>query len=233
MPQLTTCTIDDCNNKHRARGYCSSHYNALVLDKAKRHGKYDIVCASCGSEYRSTRPSGTYCSLLCRDFARWGPRSSPWPRAVPTARTPKPAPFREERECAWCGHAFIATRRDRMYCTTKHKVKASKARRRSAEHGSQGTYTWAEVTKLWLLIGACCAYCHEPKRNDEIEPDHVEPLSRGGSNSITNVVPSCKLCNSDKRDLALDDWYLDRERRGLEPRRLHRLLRPVSVTLVA
>ena len=69
-------------------------------------------------------------------------------------------------------------------------------------------------------IGKCCAYCGQAKRNDAIEPDHVIPLSKGGSNSIHNIVPSCQPCNGDKRDLSLDDWYVDRERRGLDARRL-------------
>ena len=69
--------------------------------------------------------------------------------------------------------------------------------------------------RIYLAIGGC-AYCGE--QTDDMQPDHVIPLSRGGSNSITNIVPSCGLCNADKRDLYLHEWYADRERRGLPPR---------------
>jgi 5-methylcytosine-specific restriction endonuclease McrA len=41
------------------------------------------------------------------------------------------------------------------------------------------------------------------------------PLSRGGSNSITNILPACRRCNGDKRDLSLDEWTADRRRRNL------------------
>jgi 5-methylcytosine-specific restriction endonuclease McrA len=32
------------------------------------------------------------------------------------------------------------------------------------------------------------------------------PLTRGGSHSITNIVPACKTCNSSKRDRLLHEW---------------------------
>ena len=62
----------------------------------------------------------------------------------------------------------------------------------------------------------CCAYCGD--KPDRLDPDHVVPLSRGGSNTLTNLLPTCLPCNSDKRDLLLNEWNQDRERRGLLPR---------------
>lgn len=86
--------------------------------------------------------------------------------------------------------------------------------RKARERNAVGTYTWAEVTRLYLKFNRCCAYCERPPAG-QIEPDHVVPLSRGGSNSITNILPSCRQCNGDKRALLLDEWAADRTRRGL------------------
>lgn len=108
---------------------------------------------------------------------------------------------------------------EQVMCSRWCKQKASKARRRALERGASGTYTWSEVTRIWISINRCCAYCDQPTTT--YEPDHVIPLSKGGSNSITNVVPSCPLCNSDKRDLLLIEWYEDRQRRQLPPRKLN------------
>lgn len=32
---------------------------------------------------------------------------------------------------------------------------------------------------------------------------------RGGENHIGNLLPSCASCNSDKRDLLLDEWAIE------------------------
>ncbi|MEE3258467.1 MAG: HNH endonuclease [Candidatus Latescibacterota bacterium] len=44
--------------------------------------------------------------------------------------------------------------------------------------------------------------------------DHVVPLSRGGRTVKSNVVPCCKDCNSQKRNLLPLEWgdYLERLR---------------------
>jgi hypothetical protein len=61
-----TCIIPGCDRDYRARGYCATHYNqALAPD---RH-RTTIVCAECGTEYTTTRTTGSYCSLACRDAA--------------------------------------------------------------------------------------------------------------------------------------------------------------------
>lgn len=71
--------------------------------------------------------------------------------------------------------------------------------------------------RLYLALGKRCAYC-EQEFDGPPDPDHVVPLSRGGSNSITNILPCCSPCNSDKRDLLLSEWNEDREIRFLPDR---------------
>jgi len=70
--------------------------------------------------------------------------------------------------------------------------------------------------RLFLAFDRCCAYCEQPVIGQP-DPDHVVPLSRRGANSITNILPSCRACNSDKRDLLLAEWNADRARRGKPP----------------
>ena len=52
---------------------------------------------------------------------------------------------------------------------------------------------------LWRDQNQCqyCGVCESPK---QLTIDHVMPRSRGGNNSWTNLVASCKKCNQTKRD---------------------------------
>lgn len=118
--------------------------------------------------------------------------------------------------CAWCGVAYLFDLHvggvPALHCSGRCARKRRESRRRAREHGAPGSFTWAEVVRIYLALGGC-AYCGQ--RTEALEPDHVLPLSKGGSNSITNVVPACRACNCDKRDLLLPEWYADRDRRGL------------------
>jgi 5-methylcytosine-specific restriction endonuclease McrA len=42
--------------------------------------------------------------------------------------------------------------------------------------------------------------------------DHLVPLARGGKSTKGNVVPACKTCNSQKKQLLPMEWeaYLER-----------------------
>lgn len=218
---------------------CGSHYGTWY--KATHEGahqrsresekRHERTCVACGNAWLTTRKDAKYCAQLCRDFDKWGPRFSPWSpparalvkwvKPIPVA-APQPRPRRwVAGECAWCGERFVVQASEGRYCSRLCSKRHGRAKRRGAERKATGCYTWAEVTRKWIEIGKVCAYCHEATRNGDLEPDHVHPLSRGGSNSITNVVPCCKPCNQDKRALLLPEWAESRVRRGLPALHLH------------
>ena len=49
-----------------------------------------------------------------------------------------------------------------------------------------------------------CAYCGA--RGVNLECDHVVPVSRGGSHTLTNLITSCFACNRSKSDKLLSEW---------------------------
>jgi 5-methylcytosine-specific restriction endonuclease McrA len=55
------------------------------------------------------------------------------------------------------------------------------------------------------LFNNSCAYCGGP---GPFHDDHVEPLSRGGLDTPTNLVPACKRCNNSKWAKPVEAWYL-------------------------
>lgn len=74
----------------------------------------------------------------------------------------------------------------------RHYVETRRARRLEADDGLDA----AQWKVLLQLYDNTCVYCME--KFDQLEQDHVIPLSKGGRHSITNVVPACRSCNRHK-----------------------------------
>ncbi|HMV38581.1 MAG TPA: HNH endonuclease [Plasticicumulans sp.] len=68
-------------------------------------------------------------------------------------------------------------------------------KRRAWKLGSETSFTRAEWDALCERYDHRCLCCGEQK---PLTPDHVIPLSRGGSNGIENIQPLCRSCNSRK-----------------------------------
>jgi hypothetical protein len=103
----------------------------------------------------------------------------------------------------------------KKYIKTEHgkKVmqKLGKFRRMNKKH---------EITKEeWILCKEyfknnngeyCCAYCgltekeHKELYNQQLHKEHVDCH---GNNNISNCIPACKICNSNKGILSIFDWY--------------------------
>lgn len=69
-------------------------------------------------------------------------------------------------------------------------------RRADAAGVSVNDLSAAEWRWLCELYDHHCAYCGTA--TDQLTLDHVVPLSQGGSNTLSNVVPACSGCNSNK-----------------------------------
>ena len=56
-----------------------------------------------------------------------------------------------------------------------------------------------------------CHYCGGSFLPGELTMDHVIPLARGGQTEKFNLVPCCKACNTQKKQLLPAEWnqYLD------------------------
>jgi 5-methylcytosine-specific restriction endonuclease McrA len=51
-----------------------------------------------------------------------------------------------------------------------------------------------------------CHYCGHDVPAGELTMDHVVPLARGGKSTKGNVVPACKSCNNQKKQLLPMEW---------------------------
>lgn len=83
-----------------------------------------------------------------------------------------------------------------------------KARKRAG-----GRHTRAELMELYDLQDGRCGYCGIPvfwNIKGSVHIDHVQPVSRGGSNIIDNLCLSCHDCNKEKYNKTIAEWMQSR-----------------------
>ena len=81
-------------------------------------------------------------------------------------------------------------------------VRAKKHRRKAKVKGTGGSFTSSEWKTIVEYYGNKCLRCG---RDDvKLTPDHVIPLSKGGTSNIDNIQPLCLSCNSSKGTKIID-----------------------------
>jgi len=86
---------------------------------------------------------------------------------------------------------------NREWAATNREVKrAIRARYVARKAGATGDATTEQILARVAYFGGRCWMCGEPWECI----DHVKPLARGGPNWPANMRPSCRACNSSKRD---------------------------------
>ncbi len=74
---------------------------------------------------------------------------------------------------------------------------------RARLYDAEGFFTFDEWVDLCIIHEGKCAYCGTLCN---LTADHKIPLSRGGTNSIDNILPACKSCNSSKGALTREEY---------------------------
>ena len=69
---------------------------------------------------------------------------------------------------------------------------------RARKKSAGGTFSGMEWLALVERYGGRCGYCGAA---GVLHADHRIPLSRGGMNSIDNIIPACNRCNARKAKL--------------------------------
>lgn len=71
-------------------------------------------------------------------------------------------------------------------------------RRRITLLAASGQHTLQEWEALKVKYKNTCPSCHRSEPEITLTEDHIIPLSRGGSDDISNIQPLCRPCNGRK-----------------------------------
>lgn len=74
--------------------------------------------------------------------------------------------------------------------------------RRAQQAQAEGAFSLQEFYDLCKSTGDLCLKCGTTER--KLTPDHIRPISKGGSNYISNIQPLCGPCNSSKNAKEID-----------------------------
>lgn len=85
------------------------------------------------------------------------------------------------------------------------KIREYNRRRKAQVKGARGRHTEEELLEQLARYGGRCAYCGAEAEH----ADHVQPLSRAGSDDISNIAPACAPCNLVKKDKHPEAWYAE------------------------
>jgi hypothetical protein len=81
------------------------------------------------------------------------------------------------------------------YRQNPDRFKANARNRKARKKQAEGSFTGVEWNKLKEQYNNCCLRCGKSEQEAKLTPDHIQPLSRGGSNYIANIQPLCLECN--------------------------------------
>lgn len=89
------------------------------------------------------------------------------------------------------------------YRLVKYKCQ-EKAKSANSRVNQISTITPYDVFNSLLRMKFKCTYCDSYLNPNTWELDHVHPISKGGLNAVTNISPSCKICNRMKSDTQIN-----------------------------
>jgi|LauGreDrversion4_2_1035121.scaffolds.fasta_scaffold248629_4 hypothetical protein len=152
--------------------------------KDKKDGRIEIICENCSKIFYDkpssyNRKKRHFCSKKCYGEFR---------KFIPVNEQSAYKGVRKDGESKYIYHKRYAKSHPEL-------IAHLKARRYARKKNADGSHSLQEWEDLIIKFNNKCAFCEQTKK---LTKDHIIPLSKGGSDFITNIQPLCKNCNSKK-----------------------------------
>jgi len=88
----------------------------------------------------------------------------------------------------------------------RQHVRRKNLHRQAIRKNAVGSHTTEEFLMLCEKYQWVCVYCGCDLDEKSVTEDHMIPLSKGGSDNISNIAPSCSFCNGSKNNKTAEEF---------------------------
>jgi 5-methylcytosine-specific restriction endonuclease McrA len=209
-----TCAVNNCPTAPRVRGWCTKHWDRwnkygdpLVLVRRERTSVRTCAwCLRTPDQVPFHRAEGSPDGLTAR--CKWcikayqqlyiATKPSGHPRIVKKNASTRQWRARNRDRIRESGRRWRLNNRD--------IVLAAAERRRRRLRGLDGRIPTLNRRRVWRALRGLCGLCALPVPFEDMQVDHIKPVSKGGSHSYTNVQPSHPACNRRKSNREVAPW---------------------------
>jgi 5-methylcytosine-specific restriction endonuclease McrA len=78
--------------------------------------------------------------------------------------------------------------------------------RMASNFGFNREHTYRDWLNLLNDYNFKCYWCNKPLTEITAQKDHLQPISRNGTDQICNIVPACAACNSKKGNMNEEEF---------------------------
>lgn len=100
------------------------------------------------------------------------------------------------------------------HCTVKRATKMVSRKKAEWRGHNQVTLlvTQEDMKRIRRQVisrdGCVCTYCGDQLEVSQVTVDHLIPETRGGEDSVENLVVACAPCNKDKANFTYEEYFL-------------------------
>lgn len=186
------------------------------------------MCKWCWDIFYSAGPSATFCATTCREKYRYWTQREKRIEAVRISRDQNKEAINLRRRLAYQNNPekreavrrqnrenYLKNREERIAYANeyqKNNPQVAALTRQARKAAESYKITQRDHRRLLERYRHACAYCEVKLAPwgrafpNSLQWDHVIPLSKGGTNSVGNILPTCRTCNRSKSARFLSDW---------------------------